>query len=340
MTGSDVGPLNGWVALTGPTGTTRVCVTANISGPPEPPRITKVETTPAPPTPVASATSAQRLPDDSRPPSTGAVTPFETAPEPPSTERGMALPTFLLAMAAAAVVMAYLLPPADYTGLFSPPNEDPWWLVMPAAVILIAIPALFDPRTHPVALGMTVGCTAWAGAFCLKQAVSGLAAEGMRGTAQAWLESGAWPRVAAFLLLAVAAGMLLVRSAGLVAPLMMAKDGRALAAAALVLLGASVPLAQAVYDNDVVPRATSLSIAVAALCLPVAVSRLRAVQRPVMLTAVTAFLMLTWGRDIWVVLTSGISGHLASTSIGLLLILAGCYLGGARRDTRLGAGQR
>jgi len=146
--------------------------------------------------------------------------------------------------------------------------------------------------------------------------------------------------VVAFLLLAAAAGMLLVRSAGLVAPLMMAKDGRALAAAALVLLGASVPLAQAVYDNDVVPRATTLSIAVAALCLPVAVSRLRAVQRPVILTAVTAFLMLTWGRDIWVVLISGISGHLASTSIGLLLILAGCYLGGARRDRRLGAGQR
>ena len=169
VTGSQLGPLHGWVALSGPTGTTRIDVTADVGASAELPAATEVPATPASPGHVPAATPPLGVPAESRPPRTS-VAPFEASvPESPTTGRGMALPVLLLAMAAAAAVMAYLLPPADYTGLFALPSEDAWWLVMPAAVILIAIPALFSSRTHPVALGMAIGSAAWAGAFCLNK---------------------------------------------------------------------------------------------------------------------------------------------------------------------------
>ncbi|MDQ3030173.1 MAG: hypothetical protein M3R09_09155, partial [Actinomycetota bacterium] len=340
-TGSTPGPLRGWVALTGPIGEKRIDVTANVAAADTSPPRSESDVPPGADNfkRLEQLRSAQLTP----PVATQSATPGAIAiadsvsPRPLPTERPrLALIAVLLTSAAAAIVAANLLPPDDYSGvlsgLYAQPNEGAWWPLLPAVAVVLALPGLLRARSSAVAVGIISGTAAWSGAFWLKQTVSGLASEGPAETVQAWVGSGLWAQLVAFLLLAAVAGMVVARSANLRAPVMLARDGRAVAAGLLVLCGSGVPLVVTLTEQtNAIPRVATLAVIMVGLCLPVAVTSLGIEQRSAALTAVTAFLLFTWDRDVWVVATGTLTPHLGGTVAGLMIVLAGCYLGGSRR---------
>lgn len=333
-TGSTPGPLRGWVSLTGPIGEKRVDVTASITAGAPMPHGSQPDD--------LSGTSTLRMFEQSHVsaplaaqspiPTAVAVSGSET-PGPRLTQNSRpALIAVLLTSAAAAIVAANVLPPDDYSGLFALPSKGAWLRLLPGVAVLLVIPGLLTPRARSVAVGIIAGTAAWSGALWLKLTVNGLASEGLAETAQAWLDSGMWARLVAFLLLAAAAGMLVARSVDLRAPVTLARDARAVAAGVLVLCGAGVPLVETITAQPaVIPRTATLTVVVVGICLPVAVIRLGSEQRSLALTAATAFLLFTWDRDVWVVVSGTATPHLGSTVAGLLIVLVGCYLGGTRR---------
>jgi hypothetical protein len=240
----------------------------------------------------------------------------------------------LLATAAAAIVGAALLAP-EYDGFRTVPARGAGWMFLPAVAVAVAVPGLFFARTRAVALGVVGGAAAWAAGFFLKMTVSALFKLEPADLAPVWFKTGLWALAAASLLLVVAVAGALSLSAQLRRTLRLVRDGRAVTAGVLTLFGPALLLVVTVVDEpNTVPRVATLSFVIVAVCLPVAVVGLAVEQRRAALTGVTAFLLFTWGRDVWMLATGQYNAHIVGTVSCLLLVVSGCFLGAWRTERR------
>jgi hypothetical protein len=347
ITASTPGPLHGWVTLTGPAGDVRIDVTARIvpsisADQESAPAVGGGEGATGEPPANAEPPSAQRAQDSGEPSSTATL----LTPAPQGTESTeytssvaafpqrtrLASLTVLLATAAAAIVAAALLAP-EVDGFRTAPVRGAGWMFLPAFAVAVAVPGLFFARTRAVALGVVGGAAAWAAGFFLKMTVSALFELEPADLPSVWFNTGLWALAAASLMLAVAVAGALSLSAPQRRTSPLVRDGRAVTAGVLTLCGPALLLVVTVIDEpDSVPRVATLSFVIAAVCLPVAVIGLAVEQRRAALTGVTAFLLFTWGRDVWMLAAGQYNPHFVGTVSCLLLVVSGCFLGAWRTE--------
>lgn len=306
VTGSD-GALDTVVTLTGPLGDLQVAVTAQ----------------PVDIAPPWSWAAPGPEPEPGRPPGPAATTSASMETAGPGW-----LATALGTAGATALVLAFTRP-AEYEGVVVARlgEADKVTMSLPVLAATVAVGLLATRRAAGTAAGLLAGAAAWAGAFWARQTAHGWDVIGLGRSVEVMVHTQLMPWLAGSVLLGAAALLIVARTPALRETPALAVHPRSVVAALLVVGGAmvqTVGLMTRESPDGALTRSLAQSMVVAAVCLPVALTSLRAEQRRAALVLVTVFLLLSVSRDLWLIIDHDPQ---LDAEAGLSFVLAGCWLG-------------
>jgi hypothetical protein len=205
---------------------------------------------------------------------------------------------------------------------------------LPAVLSLVAAAAIFKKQHRGWALGAIAGAAAWNLVFWVKMTAQGMNLVGTGKTIEGTLTTGLWARPVAALLLGGACYLIYDGAAELHTRVRRQRGAAPLVIATIVILGALVPLVEALARDweDSYARIGVESLGMLAVCLPIALARLSRAQRVAALTAAVTFCVYTGWRDALLIPDAADPRHFAATVAGALIPLAGVLLAQARRQ--------
>jgi hypothetical protein len=247
----------------------------------------------------------------------------------------MVIPLVVLGAAAS---MAALLLADEYAGFYSYGAAGglttPLCFSLPAVLSLAAAAALFKDRHRAWALGAIAGAAAWNLVFWVKMTAQGLSVLGAGKTIEGTLMTGLWARPVAAVLLGGASYLIYDGTAELHSRVRRQRGAAPLVIAVIVVLGALIPIAEALVGDWGAngARISVQSLGVLAICLPITLARLNRAQQVTAVTAAVAFCLPIALRDALLIPDAVDPKHFAATVAGALIPLAGVLLAQARRQ--------
>jgi hypothetical protein len=241
-----------------------------------------------------------------------------------------------LVVLGAAASMAALLLPSDHEDFYSYRAlgglKTTLSFSLPAVLSLVAGAALFKERNRAWALGAIAGAAAWNLVFWVKMTAQGLDLVGVAKTIEGTLTTGLWARPVAALLLGGACYLIYDGAVELHSPVRRQRGAAPVVLAAIVVLGALIPIVEA-WSRDWVGAYARISVeclGMLAVCLPITLACLSRPQRVTALTAAVTFCVYTAWRDALLIPDAADPRHFAATVAGALIPLAGVLLAQAR----------